>query len=197
MRILEIVIHSTPNMDENMKEWLIKHYKHTANKEIQDKFGITHYMLHKYAKEFGLKKSYQFIRKVAKANSEKGLEVLAEKGWPPKGYVIPNQGKKIESLKARKGERRPKAIREKCAEAIRNTFKSEKRRVLFGLPQKTKLKVVKAPKGKIHCRWKMRKLGYIIDKGGNVAYYNETTIRNKHFEERIKQYGVMIQELNN
>ena len=197
MIILEIVIHSTPNMDENMKEWLIKHYKHTANKEIQDKFGITHYMLHKYAKEFGLKKSYQFIRKVAKANSEKGLEVLAEKGWPPKGYVIPNQEKRIESIKARKGVKLKKEHVEKMQKGINRTISAEKRRVLFGLPQKTKLKVVKAPKGKIHCRWKMRKLGYIIDKGGNVAYYNETTIRNKHFEERIKQYGVMIQELNN
>lgn len=184
-------------MDEKMKEWLIKHYKHTKNSIIIEKFGLSKYYLHKYAQELGLKKSRAFIIKVSKENSKKGLAILAEKGWPPKGYIIPNQDKRIESLKARKGKRMPKAIREKCAEGIRNTFKSEKRRVLFGLPQKTKLKVVKSPKGKIHCRWKMRKLGYIIDKGGNVAYYNETTIRNKHFEERIKQYGVIIKELNN
>lgn len=184
-------------MDEKMKEWLIKHYKHTANKDIQDKFGITHYMIHKYAKELGLKKSKQFISKVSKANSEKGLAVLEEKGWPPKGYQIPNKEKRIEALKARKGTKLKKEHVEKMKEGINKTIAAEKRRVLFGLPQKTNIKVVRAPKGKIHCRWKMRKLGYIIDKGGNVAYYNETTIRNKHFEERIKQYGVIIQELNN
>ena len=179
-------------LEEKERLWLIKHFKHTKNSEIMQRLNLTRYRLHKYARELGLTKSRNHIKKVAKENSDLAHVILKEMGWPPKGYVIPNQEKRIEKLRARKGIKRKKASIEKFKETMKEIRKSESRRVLFGLEQKTNIKVTKAPRRKIHIRSKMRGFGYHIEKGSNFAFCDSETARNKYFENEAKKYGIVV-----
>lgn len=184
-------------IDEKIKNWLIKHYKHTENNIIMAKFGLSNYFLHKYAKELGLKKSRAFMLKVARANSAKGFAVIADKGWPPKGYIIPNHEEGVRRSVARtKGKKQKKKHIEKRVATMNDLRKKEKRRVLFGLEQRTKLKVIRAPKYKIYLRHKMRQLGYLIVKCSNTAFYGTDTKRNPYYENKAKEYGINIENLN-
>ena len=182
-------------MDEKMKEWLIKHYKHTRNKDIISKFGISKHSLYKMAKELGLKKSYQFMRKAYRENGMKGRLAAKAKGWPPKGYKIPNQEKRLEKLRALKGKKLKKNHIEKIRQSVKKVIRDEKRRILFGLEQRTKKKLVKAPPMKIHCRYKLRKYGYHIEKGGTIAYYDDNTRRSPHYEEVASKYKIKIEKI--
>jgi hypothetical protein len=63
----------------------------------------------------------------------------------------------------------------------------ERARALFGLEQKTRLRVKKQPLKKIQTRYYLRKRGYIIDDPAFVAYYDENTRRALKIEARPKQ----------
>ena len=182
-------------MDDKLRCWLIKHYKHTENSVIMAKFGLSNYFLHKYARELGLGKSRAFMLKVLRTNSAKGLAVLAEKGWPPKGYIIPNQDKALRnSIAKTKGKKQKKEQIERRKATIKALRESERRRVLFGLEQRTKFRVTHAPKYKIQIRSKMRGLGYSIERGANIAYITVNTQRSSYYEDKAKQYGIEIKK---
>lgn len=53
---------------------------------------------------------------------------------------------------------------------------SERRRVIYGLDQRTNLKVVHNPT-KTNLRVKLRAFGYIIARGSHTAYYTDKTVR--------------------
>ena len=133
------------------------------------KIGIKHSSLHRFARENGLKKTKQFQRKCQLATSKAAREVNKRNNWPPKGYVIPkreeNCFKPGYSPIERWGEKKEHERIEKSAARRRVTILSEKRRVLFGLEQKTKLKVVKAPHVKSSYRYLLKKRGYIVYRG--------------------------------
>lgn len=61
-------------------------------------------------------------------------------------------------------------------------IRKERARILYGLDQKTKLKVV-SDKGKIQLRGKLKKLGYIVKRGDSTFYYTEDLHRNPILEE--------------
>ena len=64
------------------------------------------------------------------------------------------------------------------------TMKMEKARALFGLPRQTKLAVIRRPKSQVAMRYSLRKKGYIIERGGTIAYYNENTNRSLTMETK-------------
>ena len=71
-----------------------------------------------------------------------------------------------------------------CSESRKELFRAERRRELFGLPRKTRLKVHAQPKATIQQRWLLRKRGYVIERGGRVAYYTDNTERCPIIERR-------------
>ena len=63
-------------------------------------------------------------------------------------------------------------------QAKRNqTIREEKARIAFGLPQRTKMRLIHQPRPKIDQRHYLKRLGYIIDEQDNIAYYTDTTKR--------------------
>lgn len=169
--------------------WLRKHFKHTKNEEIAQKLGISVRSVNRKASKMGLQKTRQFIRKCQLEAAQKANESNRINGtYPPKGYKIPN----CEQYRFQKGVRpidRIGAKREaarimKSAESRRATFKLEKARALYGLPQQTKLRVVQRPRKQILMRYDLRQRGYIIERGSNVAYYNNDTKRSQKLESR-------------
>lgn len=133
-------------LSEKQEKWLIKHFKHTKNKEIAERLGIAEVSLHRIARRMGLTKSKQFV---AKCQAERVAKAAATR---------------------------------------RATWKSEKARAAFGLPQRTKLRVVPVPKAKIALRYYLKRLGYILDEQARVAYYTEDTKRGKIIESKPQKW---------
>lgn len=86
-------------------------------------------------------------------------------------------------------------IRARNANSIRQTREREKRRILYGLPQQTKLQIGQNRK-KYACKWNMiSDRGYISGgKNIDIIYYDENTRRSKEREERAMTFGFEIKE---
>ena len=170
-------------------EWLMQHFKHTKNAECAKKLGISESSLHRIARELGLKKTPQFMRKCQAATAKAAQEShIANGTYPPKGFIIPKSEnyrfKKGETPLMRHGKAKEAARIKKSTEAREATRRAEKRRILFGLPQKTKLRLVSQPRKKCDARWYLKSKGYILDEEKRIAYWNADTHRAPRLEAR-------------
>lgn len=86
------------------------------------------------------------------------------------------------------GEEKFKEMHRKTVERRMQTFREERARVAFGLPQRTKLRVKRQPRQKIQDRYYLKKRGYILDETNNIAYYTADTHRATMLEERPKRF---------
>lgn len=175
------------------ERWLVAHFKHTKNEEIGERLGISQSSVHRFARELGLTKTKQFMRKVQKNASERAkASHLINGTYPPKGYRIPRsekfQFKKGVTNIQRLGKAGERKRVEKSAASRRKTFKVERARKLFGLPQQTKLRVIAEPRGKTCHRWYLKKRGYILDEKELIAYWTEDTRRATILEKRPRQW---------
>ena len=176
-------------LTESQLAWLDKHFKHTKNIEIAERFGISLRSVNRIAQKRGLTKSKQFLRKCSLEAAEKAnISNRINGTYPPKGYVIPNREKywfkEGEKPIDRIGPKREAERVAKSAESRRKTFKLEKARALYGLPRETKLSVIKHPRKQRSMRYELKKRGYKIERGGMVAYYDENTRRHLAFEAK-------------
>ena len=175
------------------ERWLVAHFKHTKNEEIGERLGISQSSVHRFARELELTKTKQFMRKVQKNTSERAKASHLMNGtYPPKGYRIPRseefQFKKGVTNIQRLGKAGERKRVEKSAASRRKTFKVERARKLFGLPQQTKLRVMREPRGKTCHRWYLKKRGYILDEKELIAYWTEDTRRATILEKRPRQW---------
>ena len=87
----------------------------------------------------------------------------------------------------------------KRVETYKKTMREERARVLFGLEQKTKMKVKKQPRQKCSKRAYLKKLGYILDEANVIAYYTPETIRAVRMEkqDRKKTYYSFKEYISN
>jgi len=180
-------------LTERQEAWLKKHFKHTKNAEIAEKLGISETVVHRFARQFGLTKSTQFRHKVqAEITAAAKASHLRNGTYPPKGYIIPRSAefrfKPGEKPVDRFGKRKEALRVHRSTEARKKTFRYEKARRTFGLPQKTKLRVFQQPKQRILDRYYLKKRGYILDEENFIAYWTEDTQRCTRLEARPKRY---------
>ena len=189
-------------LTEKQEVWFRKHFKHTQNKEIAERLNISLRSVSRLASRMGLKKTKQYLRKCQLESTKHMNEYNRINGtYPPKGYKIPRG----EEFRFKKGERpidRIGAKREadrisRSAASRRKTFQLEKARALYGIPQQTKLQVVKHPRKQILLRYYLRKLGYIIERGSNVVYYNSETKRSQELESRPRTGFTFLEQDGN
>lgn len=176
-------------LTEKQKKWIITNFKNTKNDEIMLKIGFSHSALHRFARENGLKKTKQFQSK-CQLNASKAARLTNKlNNWPPKGYQIPNAPRFESGITPEKrlGKRKNAERIRKSAESRSKTVKAEKRRVLFGLEQKTKLKVVAAPHAKLAYKYTLKKRGYLVERGGRVILYDENTNRSPIVERTASE----------
>lgn len=197
------------SLDEKQVKWIIRHYKHTRNADILEKFNIGESTLHRIARKYGLVKSRHFTKKHASANNENAMatclrynlyDEFAEntrKQWEQWRATGNMPGfKKGESNRTRMSKKRYEAMLAKASETRRETIRKERMRINWGLPQKTKLKVIHTPLSRarnIH-RHRLRKAGYIIERATYIAYYTENTARNEKLENNSSKYGIKIEQ---
>ena len=179
-------------LTEKEERWLRLHFKHTKNAEIAEYLGISETAVHRFARQFGLTKTPVFQKKMQRNAADKAkASHLANGTYPPKGYRIPrseeHQFQKGVTPLQRLGKRKERIRVERSAAGRKETFKLERARATFGLEQKTKLKVVRHPRYLTLQRNYLRKLGYIVSRGGMTAYYTPETKRSAEYEGRSAQ----------
>ena len=174
-------------LTDQQEAWLQKHFKHTKNEDIAEKLGVSLRSVNRLAEKRGLKKSWQFMRKTqldAAAAANKSNRINGT--YPPKGYKIPRSEEfwfqKGEKPVDRLGAKRDAERIARCAQSRKETFKLERARAIFGLPRQTKMQVIQRPRKQVHVRYYLRKRGYVVERGSNVAYYNSQTNRNLKME---------------
>lgn len=175
------------------ERWLVAHFRHTTNPEIARRLGISETTMHRFARELGLTKSRQHMRKTQRNAADKAKASHLRNGtYPPKGYIIPRSEefrfKAGVTPVERLGKRRERRRVEKSAESRRKTFREERARKVFGLPQRTGLRVTREPKGKTERRWYLKSRGYILDERELIAYWTEDTRRAKILEKRPRRW---------
>jgi hypothetical protein len=188
-------------LTKQQEEYLQNNFHNTKNEELAATVGVSHSWLHRYARKNGLTKSVEFTTR-CQLEAAKAAGIHAEIcGWPPKGYHIPNSEKYrfkkgVNSLQ-RLGTEKEKQRIERSAESRRKTLKRERARYVFGLPQKTKLRVHRTDRDKILKRWYLKKRGYIIDENLRIAYWGKHTRRATLLEKRgIKWYDFKPQPID-
>ena len=187
-------------LTEKETEWLVRHYKHTRNEDIQRRFGMGHSMLHRYARALGLKKTPQFMRKTQENAAKAAYASHKRNGtFPPKGYRIPRSAEfcfqKGESNKTRLTPEKFAETVAKSAASRRKTYEAEVRRVHWGFDQRTRLKVVKQTKSKVNYRYRLRKRGYEEDPADhNKYYYTRKTKRSLTMEENASKWGIKFEQ---
>ena len=176
-------------LTSEQEEWLKNNFPNKKNIELAEHLGFSETAVHRFAKKFGLKKSEEF-KKMWYNNAIEGARKwfrIHGSNLPP-GWVIPGSDKhrfkkgvtSLERLGKEKEEQRQRKMRD----SRNKTIKTERARILFGLEQKTKLKLIAMDRKKVHFRYYVRKQGYIVDDDARVIYYTNTTKRGKRIESK-------------
>lgn len=188
------------SLTAQQKQWIVDHFSDTKNDVILQTLGISHSSLHRFAREAGLKKTPEFQEQCQLNASRHARRKNMINNWPPKGYIIPRseefQYKPGISPSMRLGEEKNRERIKRSAESRAKTFASERRRVLFGLPQRTKLKVVATHRNKAAYRYTLKKRGYIVSHAARTIFYDDNTNRSPVVERTATQrYHFEIKEL--
>lgn len=141
-----------------------KHFKDTKNQDIADALGISKSAVSRVQKKYGLSKSKEHSHLMS---VKAGKASFDARGGRPLNLT-------------------PEVIA-KRVETYRNTLRLERARRTFGLPQRTKIKVVRQPKQKCSQRAYLKKRGYILDEPNCVAYYTVDTKRATRMEAYTKK----------
>lgn len=75
-----------------------------------------------------------------------------------------------------------------------NLIRKERRRITFGLDQKSRLKVVHNPERK-KLRFLLKRKGYIVTPGDNKVYYPNEKVRKYEYEIKGKSLGLKFYPL--
>lgn len=177
------------------QEWMRKNFGTTKNADIADHLGISPRTVVRIARDMGLNKTSDFTKAMqlnaanhaARRNRANGGNAGAKNLLI---YGKAYQFKKGERQKDKMSAEAFDVMHRHIGEQRKKTFKAEKRRVIFGLEQKTKLRVVQAPKEKICLRNGLRKKGYEIARASNEAFITAATHRSKVMERRAISMGI-------
>lgn len=180
-------------LDEKQMAWLIKHFKHTKNEECAAYLGVSMRATCRIAADLGLRKSKQFMRKLKEASLKLANESNRRNNrYPPKGFIIPRSEefrfKKGENNLMRLGKKREAERLAKANATRAATYKSEKARATFGLPQRTRMRVIPQPRAKVLLRHYLKKRNYIVDDVKRIVYYGDETKRGERIEAKLLKW---------
>jgi hypothetical protein len=203
-------------LNDEQRAWICQWYPVTENKRLAKAMGISLYKLHCFALELNLTKSEEGLRAIkhrqtkamAKTNHKNGC-YDRKRGHAPSDATIEGLRRRWEKIRAglqelpqdiakRKHPRKWKASLKKRSENRKEMVRKEKRRIIYGLERKTKLKAVMTPykRSQRHHRCSALKRGYLLDMdcsegqpGRYVIYYDDETQRSAKFEANCIKDG--------
>ena len=181
-------------LTDEERVWMEEHFAHTKNEEVARHLGVSLRTAVRLAREMGLAKSAEFVRAMqanavhhaARANRGQGNAGKANLLKYGKAYQFkPGIGNK-DRLSAEAFSE----MHRRSAETRKRTVMAERRRVAFGLEQKTDLRVIKVPKAKIWLRNRLRKRGYVVPRASSDATIAADTRRSATLEQRAEKMGI-------
>ena len=208
-------------LNDEQCEWLRLWFPKTENKRLAKAMGISLYKLHCFARELNLTKSEEGWRAIkrrqtkamAKTNHRNGC-YDRKRGHAPSEATLEGNRRRWEEYRQglrelpqdtakRKHPKLWKASLKKRSENRKEMIAKEKRRIIYGLERKTKLKcVVMKPytRSQVVRRTSALKRGYLLDMdcsegqpGRYVIYYDDKTERSKLFERNCIADGFTFQ----
>lgn len=186
---------SVKDLTPEQLEWLKENFCHTKNQELADELGTSPRSIARMARTLGLWKTSEFVAAMQQNAANHAARANRANGGNAGTKNLLLYGKAYrfkagESNKDRMSEAAFKAMHRRIGESRKETIRKEKRRVLFGLEQQTRLRVVQCSKAKI-CFWHhLRRHGYEVARASNEAIVTDNTRRSAIMEARAIQMGI-------
>lgn len=186
------------DLTEEQLAWFSENFCNTKNNELADALGTSLRSVTRIARELGLWKTEEFMATMQRNASEHGARINRARGGNAGArnlliYGKVHRFKAGESNKDRMSAEDFANMHRRIGESRKAIFKKERRRVVFGLEQKTNLRVLQCPKEKVSLRSNLRKHGYEIAWGSNDATITGNTRRSFRMEERAEKMGIMFE----
>ena len=210
-------------LTDEQREWLCRWFPEEENSRLMKASGMSHATLHRFARELGLTKSPKGMKRIKRRQAQH-IKRVCEKN----GYYDSIRGRKPSEAcrkataqmwqEVREGKREHPAIIMKrenprkyrqwvqhMSDERRDTIRKEKRRVLYGMERKTRLRIVlcKYTKRQVSHRYNALKRGYFVmedcsEQSGERynIYYDGHTQRSPRFEQNLTKDGFHVKEWN-
>lgn len=183
------------DLTQEQLAWFKTNFSHTKNQELADTLSTSPRSVTRIARELGLWKTKEFVVAMQRNASECGARANRAMGGNAGTKNLLLYGKAYrfkagESPKDRMSAEAFDDMHRRIGESRKETFRKERRRVMFGLEQKTSLRVVRCPKEKVSLRNNLRKYGYDIPRGSNEATITSKTRRSLSMEAKAENMGI-------
>lgn len=174
--------------------YLKENYPHTTDTAIAQHLCVNRKTVSLKAKELGLEKG---IRPEWLDLAERVRELHGTHSNAEIAAITGISSRSVSRIVAVLGLRRTKKEEQSIRSRIRqDIMKREKRRVIFGLPPITKIKVV-TNKPRIKMRHSLKKAGYLVIRGQNVMYYHPDMERDHSREDIGRKLGLRFEPWDN
>lgn len=183
------------DLTPEQRQWLIENFPNTKNAEVAAYLHTSHRGAIRMARELGLWKTKEFVSEMQMNAAQEAGRLLRLRGGN-RGtknllkYGVKYRFKKGENNYDRMPKDKVEAMHKKVGETRRKLYEDERRRVKWGLEQKTKLRVVRCTSQKISLRNNLRKRGYEIERASNEALIIDETRRSERMEARAESMGM-------
>lgn len=145
-------------------DYVIEHFHDTPNKELAQAIGVSRSTITNIATQYRLKKDKDHLHKMHSYVGKLAGNHFSTELQPTREKVIQRSQKWLEK------------------------YKLEKARRVFGLPARTKIRVQIGPRTANSQRTYLRSRGYIIERVGTIAYYDDSTKRSYKMEKTSKYF---------
>lgn len=174
--------------------YLKENYPYTTDTAIAQHLCVNRKTVSLKAKELGLEKG---IRPEWLDLAERVRELLGSHSNAEIAAITGISSRSVSRIVAVLGLRRTKKEEQSIRSRIRqDIMKREKRRVIFGLPPITRIKVV-TNKPRIKMRHSLKKAGYLVIRGQNVMYYHSDMERDHSREDIGRKLGLRFEPWDN
>lgn len=174
--------------------YLKENYPYTTDTAIAQHLCVNRKTVSLKAKELGLEKG---IRPEWLDLAERVRELHDSHSNAEIAAITGISSRSVSRIVAVLGLRRTKKEEQSIRSRIRqDIMKREKRRVIFGLPPITRIKVV-TNKPRIKMRHSLKKAGYLVTRGQNVMYYHPDMERDHSREDIGRKLGLRFEPWDN
>ena len=173
---------------EERLDYLRQNYQTETNEQLAEHFGISMRTVRRKAKKLGLtkrepvsktKQLEELVRDMYPDHSLNEIAAEANTSW-----------RTIRRMAFQMGlTRTPEEESRMRARIRKDLIRSERRRIIFGLEQRTNIKLV-CNRERIQLRGKLKDAGYMVFRGNNTIYYPLDLKRHPVREEHGRKVGL-------
>ena len=179
------------------EQFLIENFAFITNRRLSEQLDISISSIKKKAHELGLNKGCvkrkiipsleKNVLKMSRTNSYRNVADMLRISLSSVSNIINDAASK--GYKKRSKQDTSKIM----SETRKRIIKQERARAVFGLDQKTKIKVY-PNKQKYHMRDRLKRCRYIVERNGIDVFIDEETRRHNTIEDDARRLGFNIQK---